>query len=373
MPTAIAARNFLNTSPPTNLSANIDNQLTTTSIPVNSTAGYPPVPFTGCLERNTSNQEFVLVTNVPDANHFTVVRGYDGTPAVAHLAPATFEHCTGAIDFREANQHHTDTSRDDHGQYMLASGVRHDLSARHLVGTSLLAGTPHASAPGDAGAVGGSSAVAAADHIHARESYFSLLAGIVPVGTIFMFGGPTSTSLPMQYDGSGVCVSGFLYLQGQQISRSTYPLLFGLYSTTYGSGNGSSTFNLPNFQGRSPIGVGPSGQGNNYTLGLQWGEESHVLGLSEIPSHYHPVNDPTHYHNNVHATGISDGWIGARWTSSGEGLSSASISDRATFVTPAGVITGYSSTGITTQNQGGGGGHNTVHPVLGINFIVRAG
>lgn len=366
MPTPIAVRNFLNTAPPTNLTANIDNQLTTTSIPVANTAGYPATPFTGCLERNTSNQEFVLVTNTPDANHFTVVRGYDGTTPVAHQSPATFEHCTGAIDFREANEHHTDGTRDDHPQYMMATGVRHDLSARHLVGTSILAGTPGTSNPGDTGSVGSSSAVAAADHQHIRESYLTILANIIPVGTIFMFGGPSSTSLP----------SSWLYLQGQQVSRSTYPALFSLYSTTYGAGNGSSTFNLPNFQGRSPIGVGPSGLGNNYSLGLQWGEEQHVLGASEMPSHNHGVNDPTHQHNNVWVPGNNDGWLGFRASWSLVGVTASfggAQANKCSFSAPGAVWTGFSGTGITIQNAGGSGGHNTVHPVLAINFIVRAG
>jgi hypothetical protein len=122
--TPISARNYSSTSLPTNLTTNIDNQLTTTNIPVVSTTGFPATPFTGCFERNTQNQEFVLVTNIVDMTHFTVVRAYDGTPAVAHLAPATFEHCVGAIDYREANWHHTDTTRDDHLQYLLASGSR---------------------------------------------------------------------------------------------------------------------------------------------------------------------------------------------------------------------------------------------------------
>jgi hypothetical protein len=147
MPTPITARNYLNTTPPTNLTANIDNALTTTNIPVASTAGYPTPPFTGCFERNTSNQEFALCTNVVDANHFTVVRAYDGTPPVAHVAPATFEHCTGAIDFREANQHHTDITRDDHLQYVLANGSRaitglQTFSAGIASTTLALAGNP---------------------------------------------------------------------------------------------------------------------------------------------------------------------------------------------------------------------------------------
>jgi hypothetical protein len=120
----ILARNYSNTTLPTQLTANIDNQASTTNIPVASTASYPPAPFTGCFERNTINQEFVLVTAIPDLNHFTVVRGYDGTPPAQHLAPATFEHAVGSIDYRDANWHHTDTTRDDHLQYALINGTR---------------------------------------------------------------------------------------------------------------------------------------------------------------------------------------------------------------------------------------------------------
>jgi hypothetical protein len=122
--TPISVRNYSSTSLPTQITTTVDNQLTTTNIPVRATAGYPAAPFTGCFERNTPNQEFVLVTAVPDGNHFTVVRGYDSTPAVQHLAPATFEHCVGAVDYREANWHHTDATRDDHPQYLLTSGLR---------------------------------------------------------------------------------------------------------------------------------------------------------------------------------------------------------------------------------------------------------
>lgn len=124
MATPILARNYSNTTLPTSLTANVDNQLSTTNIPVASTSTFPPAPFTGCFERNTPNQEFVLVTAVPDLNHFTVVRAYDGTPPVQHLAPATFEHAVGSIDYRDANWHHTDTIRDDHLQYVLTNGTR---------------------------------------------------------------------------------------------------------------------------------------------------------------------------------------------------------------------------------------------------------
>ena len=52
----------------------------------------------------------------------------------------------------------------------------------------------------------------------------------------------------------------YLLCNGQAVSRSTYSALFSAVSTTYGTGDGSSTFNLPDLQGRAPIGSG-SGSG----------------------------------------------------------------------------------------------------------------
>jgi hypothetical protein len=97
----MTARNFSNTAPPLQITANVSAGAT--SIPVPSTAGYPATPFTAALERGTANQEFLLVTSVIDATHFGVTRGYGSTPAVIHNSPATFEHCVGAIDYAEAN------------------------------------------------------------------------------------------------------------------------------------------------------------------------------------------------------------------------------------------------------------------------------
>lgn len=48
--------------------------------------------------------------------------------------------------------------------------------------------------------------------------------------------------------------SGYLNCDGTAVSRSTYSALFAVVGTTYGSGNGSSTFNVPNLQDRAPVG-----------------------------------------------------------------------------------------------------------------------
>lgn len=59
----------------------------------------------------------------------------------------------------------------------------------------------------------------------------------------------------MWYAGAAAPV-GWLAMDGAAVSRTTYPALFGLLGTTYGAGDGSTTFNMPDMQGRSPVGLG---------------------------------------------------------------------------------------------------------------------
>lgn len=49
---------------------------------------------------------------------------------------------------------------------------------------------------------------------------------------------------------------GWLALDGTAVSRTDYPALFGIMATTYGVGDGSTTFNLPDVRGRSFVGLG---------------------------------------------------------------------------------------------------------------------
>lgn len=122
-PTPILARNFSNNATPTTLASNV--AATDTTVNGVSISNWPTAPFTACIARNTPEQEFLLVNSYVGSggtasatyagnNSVNVTRGYNNTTAVAHLAGLTFEHTTGAIDYQEANEHHTDTTRDDH-------------------------------------------------------------------------------------------------------------------------------------------------------------------------------------------------------------------------------------------------------------------
>ena len=83
----------------------------------------------------------------------------------------------------------------------------------------------------------------------------------------------------------------WLLCDGSQVSRTTYASLFAAIGTRYGSGDGSTTFNLPDCRGRSPIGAGAGTAGGALTdrsINSKYvGEETHTQSISELPAHTH--------------------------------------------------------------------------------------
>lgn len=87
--------------------------------------------------------------------------------------------------------------------------------------------------------------------------------------------------------------NGWLLCNGQAVSRTTYAALFAAIGTRYGAGDSSTTFNLPDLQGRSPIGAG-SGSGLTFRdiNNPQVGEETHVQTEAELAPHTHSWVSP---------------------------------------------------------------------------------
>lgn len=96
------------------------------------------------------------------------------------------------------------------------------------------------------------------------------------IGDIILYGGVT---IP----------TGFHVCDGSELSRDDYSELFDIIGTTYGPGNGSTTFNLPNLSGKASVGFS-----NGFSIGSSGGEEEHTLLDAEIPSHVHEVAAHTH-------------------------------------------------------------------------------
>ena len=164
------------------------------------------------------------------------------------------------------------------------------------------------------------------------------LATAVPVGVVQMWAGEAAPA-------------GWLLCQGQAVSRTTYAALYTVCGTAYGTGDGSSTFNLPDLRARMPIGLSGSGAFN--ALGNAGGEENHTLTTAEMPSHKHPVTAGT----NMPMLGV--------WTTNVvAGTSWRSISSTTGNDGTLGVV--------TTSNTGGGDAHNNMPPYMVVNFIIRA-
>lgn len=172
--------------------------------------------------------------------------------------------------------------------------------------------------------------------------------GALPPGTVMAYAGAT---LPGP-------TGTFFFCQGQAVSRTTYAALYAAIGVTYGSGDGSSTFNLPDMRSRSPI---CAGQGAGLTargLGAKGGEEIHTLALSEIPSHAHTatVSDPGHLHQlDQSILGVAAGNLGA-WCETGK------------YKTSFAAATGIS---VAIAANGGGGAHNNMAPWIGLNYIIK--
>ena len=79
---------------------------------------------------------------------------------------------------------------------------------------------------------------------------------------------------------------GYLLCNGQAVSRTTYANLFKVIGTTYGAGDGSTTFNVPNLNGRVVVGKSSS---TFTTLGQTGGEINSTLTTSNLPAHTHTV------------------------------------------------------------------------------------
>lgn len=167
---------------------------------------------------------------------------------------------------------------------------------------------------------------------------------------------PTGTTLP--YAGTSA-PSGYLLCDGSAISRATYSDLFAVISTTYGVGDGSTTFNIPDFRGKSPLGAGEDTTNSltNRTLGAFLGEEDHTLTSSEMPSHTHTV---THSHDFRYNGPNSS--AATRF----DGLTTSAGNDNE-LAGPNAV----KEASPTSSSAGSDSAHNNMQPSLVVNFIIK--
>lgn len=138
---------------------------------------------------------------------------------------------------------------------------------------------------------------------------------------------------------------GWLELNGQAASRTTDANLFAAIGTTYGAGDGSTTFNVPNIKGRVIVGI-DSGDADFDTMGETRGAKTVTLTAAQsgLPSHTHPM--------------IDWGAVGA----SGEVIAAHT-----------GPITGYSPNSVTYASSAAGASeaHNNLPPSIVLRYWIK--
>lgn len=169
-------------------------------------------------------------------------------------------------------------------------------------------------------------------------------------------GGVTGDTLPIgsiQEWPSNIIPNNWLLCNGQAVSRTDYAELFVVLGTTYGAGDGSTTFNLPNFKGR--VGVGKDDNDSDFNaLGKTAGEKTHVLTTTEMPQHCHGENFITKY-----------GYQYSLVSNNGEG-------EEKNGYLPELEGTEVNKNQVLTNEAGGSQAHNNLQPHIVTNYIIKA-
>jgi len=179
---------------------------------------------------------------------------------------------------------------------------------------------------------------------------------------------PASGSLDKLSKGTSVrgywttAPTGYLLEDGSAVSRATYSDLFAVIGTTYGTGDGSTTFNLPDSRGRVAVNKNPSDTEFD-TIGEKFGEKTHLLTGAESGEKGHNHIQDAHGH-----TTTGQNWYGTRWatawSSTGPGID-------VTIGYNAASIDNQTATNQAVADASASSAHNNIQPSIVQNFAIR--
>lgn len=201
---------------------------------------------------------------------------------------------------------------------------------------------------------------------------------------------------------SGSTPTGWLLCDGTAVSRTTYADLFAVAGTTYGSGDGSTTFNLPDLRGKTAIGagqgygVGLSGSGliggvttmSNIALGATGGVNSVTLTGAQTgtPSHTHTYSESAHTHTfneSDHTHTISYGAVTSitgsyNWNNldanSATNVATSSNDYQFALLTTIPTASGAnvsSAVSVTSASATASSAHTNIQPSMVLNYIIK--
>ena len=193
----------------------------------------------------------------------------------------------------------------------------------------------------------------------------------LPIGFIGSYGGVTPPE-------------GWLICDGSVVSRTAYSALFAAIGTTYGAGDGSTTFNLPDYRDRVPVGLDSNDSDFN-VLGKKVGSKSqtptingHALTINEMPSHSHTGStDYAGDHSHTTDFGVYNP-SGTGWWAVGL-LGADGNASKVTDYSRGTNTTGSHRHTFTTSSVGGSQAHthtanaiSTIQQSIVTNYIIKA-
>lgn len=308
----------------------------TPALLLNTVSGLPTsAPFTLILEPGTTAEEVVNVTSIAGLT-VTVDRGWSGTSAKAHLAGAVVRHGIASQDIQPLHQHVDETSAHGltGGAAVVGTTQAQVLTNKTIDGAANTITALPTTAYGDStitlakmadASVGTAELVnlavtegkIAANAVSLAKLAAAIQEALVPTGTVAATARATAPT-------------GWLLCDGAAVSRTTYAALFAAIGTAYGTGDGTTTFNLPDLRGRVAVGL-KAGETEFDTLAETGGSRTHTHTLSDAGQArimFSVGGGPNTYIQRVTTTTYSatqEGTISSPASSSGSASSGAAL------------------------------------------------
>jgi microcystin-dependent protein len=313
-----------------------------TQITLDNATNLPTAPFILVLNPDTNIEEIVLV----DADQsgvvsptFKVTRAQDGTTAQVHTAGQVVRHMIVGSDLQAVSTHTDATAAHGATGAVVGTTNTQTLTNKTLTSPKINENVAVTATATEINVLDGITASTAelnyTDGVTSAiqtqiNTLTTNLASAVPSGVISAYGGSSAPT-------------GYLLCDGTAVSRTTYSALYAIVGTTYGSGDGSTTFNVPNLKGKVAVGR-DSSQSEFDALGETSGEKTVTLTEAQMPSHTHSLSP---------GQVVGTGWTGG---STGNAYS------------PLGNNPQYNT---SISSTGSGEAHNNLQPYLVINYIIK--